>query len=119
MEYSRFDDVASLLIDLCKPFNDDELINLMNIRISMNKDKNFEICYTSAVKSLYVKHFQEIKNNTYTKRQFTNINRSILRSIKNKTTEISSLPTYTKIDNAEMSRAITKLRSKLIKFHEK
>lgn len=118
MEYSRFDDVASLLIDLCKPFNDAELTGLMNIKISMKKSKDFELHYTSAVKGLYVKNFQAIKNNTYQKQRFADVNTRLLDGIKNKTAEIGLLPAYIKTDS-QTSPVIAGLRAKIAKLNGK
>ena len=118
MKYSRFDDVASLLIDLCEPFNNSELFSLMNIRLSMKKSKKFEKHYTAAVKGLYVKNFQSIKRETYQKQRFTDINNHLLDGIKNNTAELGLLPAYIKTDNTTANPAIAGLRAKIAKLHE-
>ncbi|MBR1825662.1 MAG: hypothetical protein IJ770_03650 [Alphaproteobacteria bacterium] len=119
MEYSRFDDVAALLIELCKPMNDKELVDLMNVKISMMQNKDFEKHYTAAVKGLYVKHFQELKNKTYQPQNFSVVNSNLITGLKNKTAEIGLLPAYTKTDNTLDSPAIAGLRAKIAKLRAK
>ncbi|MBQ9271871.1 MAG: hypothetical protein IJ218_06385 [Alphaproteobacteria bacterium] len=119
MEYSRFDDVASLLIELCQPMNDKELVALMNVKISMSESKDFEKHYTAATKGLYVRHFQELKNHTYQPQRFSDINTHLIEGIKNKTAEIGILPAYTTTDSTTNSAAIAGLRAKIAKLREK
>lgn len=118
MEYSRFDDVASLLIELCKPMNNQELVDLMNVKISMSESKDFEKHYTAAVKGLYVKNFQKIQNKTYQKQRFANINNHLLNGIKNNSAELGVLPAYTQIGDSSTNQTIAGLRAKIAKLHE-
>jgi len=117
MEYSRFDDVVLLLFDLCKPFNDKETMKLMDIKISMANDKDFEKGYTAAVKGLYVKHFKEIQNKTYKKRRFTDINPQLIQRAGAK--EAVLLPPYTKIGNQQNFAGKENLRARILKLYDK
>lgn len=116
MKYSHFDDVAMLLIELCQPMSDDEIMALMDIKASMSENKDFDTSYTAAVKGLYVKNFHTMKNNKYQPQKFADLNEKLLQGIKNKTIEYGVLPSYLKVDNTSKNEAIRSLRAKIAKL---
>lgn len=116
MKYSHFDDVTMLLIELCQPMSDDEIMALMNIKEAMFKNKDFDTSYTAAVKGLYVKNFHAMQNNNYQPQKFSDVNEKLLQGMKNKTIEYGVLPSYLKMDNASKDEAISSLRAKIAKL---
>lgn len=118
MKYSHFDDITMLLIELCKPMNDDEITALMNVKIAMSEDKDFDISYTSAVKGLYVKNFQAMQNKTYQPQQFSEMNQKLLQGIKNKTASVGLLPSYLRADKNK-KEIVAGLKAKIIKLKSK
>ena len=119
MEYSRFDDVVLLLIELCKPFSDTEIENLMDVKIAMAKDKDFELGYTTAVKGLYVKNFKKLQDKTYKKQGFAEINQQLTSKAKEKIKEAVLLPPYTKTGNEPSDPSREKLRAKILRMYDK
>ena len=118
MKYSYFDDIAALLVELCQPFNDNELLDLMNISKAVHKNEQFAQKYTTAIKSLYVKNFQDLKNNTYKPVPFTNINNNIMQKIQNNKTEAVLLPSYTNTDKQNNPTEINALRARILKIKQ-
>lgn len=116
MKYSRFDDVAALLIDLCKPFSDEELIRLGNVCHDMAHNKQFGDEYLAAVKSLYVKNFQQIKTNSYKKRSYMEIDGELTERIKNHSVGTTLCPSYLKDDQKLSTEKIANMRYKIEKL---
>ena len=119
MKYSHFDDVTMLLIELCQPMDDNEVMALMNVKIAMSEDKDFDISYTSAVKGLYVKNFHAMQNKTYQPQKFAIVNQKLLQSIKNKTAVVGILPSYMRTDENSKAEAIAGLKAKIAKLRTK
>lgn len=116
MEYSRFDDVAALLIDLCKPFSDEELIRLGNVCHDMAHNKHFGDEYLAAVKGLYVKNFQKIKTNSYKKRSYMEIDGELTEKINNHSVGATLFPSYLKDDRELSNKKIANMRCRIEKL---
>ena len=116
MEYSKFDDVAALLIVLCKPFSSKELIRLGNVCHEMAHNKNFGDEYLAAVKGLYVKNFQKIKTNSYTKSSYTKIDRELIKKIKDHNVETTLIPSYLEDGDESSIEKITNMRCRIEKL---
>ena len=103
MEYSKYDDIAAMLFELCS-FNQDEEILLIETKINGSQHPDFEKDYTSMVKHLYISHLKSIQNKTYTKIPYTQMHDKILSLIGKKQKDSSSDPNKTSTTEALLNK---------------
>lgn len=105
MKYTKYGDISALLIELCQPFNDNELLELARISSKMSDDPSFDRAYTAEVKNLYLNNLTNIAKETYKPQRFEDINNKICQKIEQGRTSPSVLlPEYATFSTSEMLR---------------
>lgn len=117
MAYSRFDDTILLLLDLCQHLDDDEIMCLMDVKLLMVKNKNFADDYAAAARSIYMKNFYAIQNQTYEPQHFADVHAQIVRYMESSSTE--SVRLLNSIKNSHNAQTISDLRAKIAKLKGK
>lgn len=79
---NNFKQIEHLIFEMTTPFTQDERIELGCLCGRMAKDINFEQQYTGLIKELYVRNYRAIKNNSYQKVSFSDINKQTLDTIE-------------------------------------
>ncbi len=102
MNYSKYGDISSLLVELCSSFSDDELRELTDIGARMSNDSAFDRAYTLEIKSVYLANIKAINNGTYIPKSFTTLNSEICKKIENNEKNSAVLlPEYAKFDHMD------------------
>ena len=78
----NFKQIEHLILEMTHPFDDNEQMEIACLCCRMAKDKNFEQQYTGLIKELYVRNYRAIKNNSYQKVSFSDINKQTLDTIE-------------------------------------
>lgn len=84
MEYQKFDDPVALLIELCRPMSEKEKILLGALGYKLSKDPIFRKNYMHALKSFYMKNFQDMKTKKYVRRSFEELGKELKSNLEAK-----------------------------------
>lgn len=125
MSYSKYNDISSLLIELCDSFSDDELKMLSSIGEKMFSDSAFDRAYTLAVKAKYLENIRNIKNGVYTPISFSELNNQICSKIaNNEQVDKVLLPEYAKFDHLDNKKdklnlnKTKQLKQRILELHK-
>ena len=103
MRYTKYGDISALLIELCQPFDDNELLELARISAKMSNNTYFDRAYTAEVKNLYLSNLNHLSKGTYKPVRFSDMNSQICERIEQKQPSPTVLlPEYAQFDTHDV-----------------